>query len=131
MHAIRPLFQAPVIANQTFFEEVKNLRNDMNNAESRCLKFEVEKKIMLAFLDRAKTDSGFEEKLQAKINEAEDNAKKLKDTQKSTREDQQDSIRQMKLWRDLMKLLEHKKMAWQKIYGQRIASGKERFARDK
>lgn len=91
------------------FQEVRNLRQDVNTNDSLAYKLEVEKRQLSSLLELVKTDGSFKEKLQAKINEAEESGKKLREEQRNVRDDQQDAAKQMKQWRDLMRLMEVKK----------------------
>lgn len=65
------------------------------------------------------------EKLNQKIAGAEEDGKKLREEQKTNRESQEDSARQIKMWRDLQKIMESKKRCWEQING-RQASADER-----
>uniref|UniRef100_A0A914WSH3 Intraflagellar transport protein 81 homolog n=1 Tax=Plectus sambesii TaxID=2011161 RepID=A0A914WSH3_9BILA len=95
-------------------DEVKSMRDDSNANESAAFKLEVELKILRVLLERVEADArgdgkAFKDIIQDRIYQAEEESKKLQTESASFQGDNKEgAARQMKLWRDLMKVMEVK-----------------------
>nr|CAD7444863.1 unnamed protein product [Timema bartmani] len=107
-------------------QEVKSLREDLEEDESQCYMLEAQCVIYQVRLDRLTEEIKFyissnpgdkarslREQLSACINEQEKVSRQLKEQQQLVKENQTNRARQVKLWSNLHKLLECKKKCLQ------------------